>query len=93
MKLVKILLLGFLVISLSCCGDTKVINGVEYDTYGLISADQDKNLDIEYRPIWGNIIWGSLLCETIIAPIYFFGFSMFEPVGLLPRNLPKGALE
>jgi len=31
--------------------------------------------------IWGNIIWGVILFVTVIAPIYFFGFSMFEPIG------------
>jgi len=62
------------------CGDTKTINGVVYDTYGLINVEK-KNLDIAYEPIWGNIIWGIILVETIIAPIYFFGFSMFEPIG------------
>ena len=70
------------VFALSGCGDTKVIGGVEYDTYGLISQVTDPpNPDIKYKPIWGNIVWGCILIETVIAPIYFFGFSMFEPVG------------
>ena len=68
------------VFSLSGCGSSKVIDGVEYDTQGLISwVIGPPNPEIKYKPIWGNIIWGCILFETIIGPIYFFGFSMFEP--------------
>ncbi len=88
MKIVCLVLSLFLFISLYGCGNTKVINGIEYDTYGLINQDSKKNPDVEYEPIWGNIVWGALLAETIVAPIYFFGFSMFEPVG--PKSTVKG---
>jgi len=91
-KIVSFILIILLTCSLSCCGDTKIIDGIEYDTYGLISEDMDKNPNIEYKPIWGNIIWGSILCETIIAPIYFFGFSMFEPVGSKQSTKQKGVI-
>lgn len=63
------------------CAQSKVIDGVEYDTHGLFNKDDKKNPNIQYELCWGNIIWGAVLCETIIAPIYFYGFSMWEPVG------------
>lgn len=69
----------------SACADTKVINGVEYGTYGLINRDEVKNQNIQniqYNMSTGNFIWGILLCESIVFPIYFFGFSLYEPVGL-----------
>lgn len=66
------------------CGDTKVINGIEYDTYGLLNGDDKKNPEIQYEVIWGNVVWGAILFETIVAPVYFFGFSLFEPVGPKP---------
>ena len=66
----------------SGCGNTKVVNGVEYDTYGLMDKDEKKNEKIQYEIIWGNVIWGVILCETLIAPVYFFGFSLWEPVGV-----------
>ena len=47
----------------------------------VINKDDMKNPNVEYRLIPGNIIWGCLLVETIIAPIYFFGFSIYEPIG------------
>ncbi len=76
--------------SLLGCGDQKVIGGIKYDTYGLMNADAKKNETIEYEVIWGNVVWGCVLCETLVAPVYFFGFSLFEPVG--PKGAVKGAV-
>jgi hypothetical protein len=70
------------------CGHNMTINGKERKTIGLINVALNdptlfeiKHPDTKYKVIWGNVIWGALLFETIIAPIYFYGFSMFEPVG------------
>jgi len=63
------------------CADDLVVDGKRYETYGLFNKDEVRNLDMEYELVWGNIIWGALLFETALAPIYFFGFSMWEPVG------------
>ena len=84
----------FIVCMLTCCGDNKTIDGFEYTTYGLINENSKKNPNIEYRLIWGNVVWGCILSETIIAPIYFFGYSTFEPVGFLSESekFPKGAV-
>ncbi len=63
------------------CGNTKNIGGINYDTYGLFDKDEKKDPGIQYKIVWGNVIWGAILFKTIIAPIYFYGFSMWEPVG------------
>ena len=81
MKAVAILMCLIMVLLLTVsCGSDKTIDGHKYETYGLLTKDT-KDPDIKYKPIWGNVIWGCLLFETIIAPVYFFGFSMYEPVG------------
>lgn len=78
-------LLSFLSLATSGCGNTKTINGVEYDTYGLLNEDEGKNPNIRYSVIWGNVVWGVLLSVFFLIPaVYFFGFSLFEPVA------PKG---
>lgn len=75
------------------CGSTKNIEGVTYDTQGLIStALGNANPKIEYKPIWGNIIWGAILFTTVIAPVYFYGFSMFEPVGIKNPDKIRGSI-
>lgn len=82
-----------LVFTLSACGSNMVLSdkGVtkEYGTIGLfnMAVDDDSVIEmkypnIQYRIIWGNVIWGVILSETLIFPVYFFGFSCLEPVGL-----------
>lgn len=79
-KLLIVLICSLLLFS--ACSSPKVINGVKYDTYGLINQDENKNPNIKYKVVWGNVIWGAILVETVVAPIYFFGFDLFEPVGV-----------
>ena len=74
------------------CGDAKVINGVKYDTYGLFDESEKKNPDIEYRIIVGNVVLSVLLFETFVAPIYFAGFSIYEPVGAKDPNKIIGSI-
>ena len=62
------------------CGDNKTINGKTYTTYGLLNKEDNRNENIQYKIIYGNIVWSVILCQTIIAPIYFLGFSMYEPI-------------
>lgn len=77
--------------TLTGCGNTKSIDGKEYDTYGLLNRDTKKNNNIEYEVIIGNLILGILFVETIIAPIYFFGFDLFQPIGK-KGNIEKGVI-
>ena len=88
----------FLCLSILClfsygCGDTKVIEGIEYDTYGLLNKEDNRNPEIKYRLITGNAVWSVLLCSTVAAPIYFIGFSIYEPVRKKYPNEPKGVMQ
>ena len=78
--------------SIVSCGDKKEIGGHTYDTYGFINKSEKRNPDVEYRLIIGNIVWSVLLVETVIAPIYFWGFSIYEPVGVKDKDAPIGAV-
>ncbi len=89
-KIIAIIIILVFLASFLGCADTKIIDGVEYDTYGLLNEDEKRNPDIQYEIVWGNIIWGVIFFETIVAPIYFFGFSMWEPVG--KKTLIKGEI-
>ena len=73
---------------LTACGSNMVIQGKKVETVGIVnmfindsSVMAVKEPGIKYKVIWGNVIWGAVLFGTVIAPIYFWGFSMFEPVG------------
>lgn len=95
-QLIKILIVLLVSIALmsmtSGCSDTKEINGVTYDTYGLFNKDEVKNPNIQYKLVIGNIVWSVILFETIVAPIYFLGFDMYEPVGPKSKDTPIGAI-
>lgn len=63
------------------CGQPRVINGKEYETIGLVDMlNGDKDPCIKYRVSVGNVIWGAILFTTIVAPIYFYGFSCMNPI-------------
>lgn len=82
MKKVMIVCLLVTLFFISACADSKKIDGKVYEPVGLVHVliQSDKYSPIiEYKPVWGNIIWGTIGIETIIAPIYFFGFAMLEP--------------
>lgn len=72
---------------LTACAESKVINGKEYEPYGLFDMNSVKSDSIKYEISWGNVVWGAVLFETAVAPIVFFGFYLWEPVGL--KNQPN----
>lgn len=74
----KLALAAVLAVSLSGCGDPAVIDGKYISTYGIAG---DPVPCIKYRVVVGNVIWGIVLSETVIAPIYFAGWSLYEPIG------------
>lgn len=65
------------------CGSSKIINGKEKETYGIFNKEEVRDPTVKYSLIIGNVVWGIILVETIIAPVYFFGFSIYEPVCLI----------
>ena len=84
-KIILVLILVIMLVSISsCCFTSKMeIGGQVYDTYGLINKDENRDPSVEYELSWGNIVLGAVFCETVIAPIWFFGFDLWEPVGLV----------
>jgi len=78
---------------LSACGaDEQVIGGVKYDTYGVLNKEQSHNPKIQYEVSGWSIFWSVILVQTIIAPIYFIGFDLYEPVGPKDPNWVPGQL-
>ena len=89
-KITSVIFVFMFLITVCACGDPKNINGTVYQTYGIASEDTDKNEDIEYRMIVGNVVWSVLLCETFVFPIYFVLFSLYEPIGPKDSDRIKG---
>lgn len=79
-KIAMIMAMLMCVSCLTACGNDKIIDGKMYETKGILTLDE-KDPNIQYKVIVGNVVWSVLLCETFVFPIYFVGFSLYEPVG------------
>lgn len=86
----SLLLLASLCLCLTGCNNHKVIDGVDYDVFGVLNQDEKKNPDIEYKMSVGSIVAAVLLSETIIVPIYVVLIDLWEPIGKKPTI--KGAV-
>lgn len=78
-KAIAVLLLAVLMLGAVSCGTDRRINGRVCETYGLLNKDDIRCPGVRYCTIAGNVFWGIVLVETIVAPVYFFGFSVREP--------------
>jgi len=79
-KIITMLLCVAFLFVASSCGEGRTVGGKYCDTYGLLNKHEVKCDNVQYRTIVGNVVWGIILVETVVAPIYFFGFSLYEPI-------------
>jgi len=94
-----ILLLFMFVLTFGCGSDKSIsiktkdseVKTYTFQQYGVFDMNK-RNPKVEYKVIWGNVFWGIILCETIVAPIIFFGWYLYEPIGLAVEGEP-GALK
>lgn len=76
-----VLLVGLLFVS---CAEEKTIDGVTYRPYGLLNEDTQKNPNINYEVSGWALFSGIVWVETVIVPVYVFGYNLWEPVGKKP---------
>ena len=89
----KVLLSLVIVLALfTSCARPKTIDGLTYRPYGLFNAESVANDSIYYEASPGSVICGIIFCETIIAPVYIFGWRTMEPVGKINPKL-KGVIQ
>lgn len=71
---------------LAGCGRPQYLgSGAEqkyYPTYGLFNDVSSRSKNVCYETSVGNVIWSILLFETVVFPVYFIGWSLFNPVRL-----------
>jgi len=90
-KTVLCVLAMVIMLSTVSCGRNLQIKEKTYGTYGLVNKTEMCNPDIEYRLIAGNLVLSVILCETVVIPIYFICFSLWEPAGA-KGQVEKGVL-
>lgn len=78
----KRILISILLASvLSACGSPIDYNGKHYPTVGVVNSVDKQSEKMCYEVSVGNVIWSIILIETIVAPIYFVGWSLWNPIG------------
>jgi len=85
-KLVALALIAS--IALAGCGDPRSLptgpkgEMKDYPTYGLFNENTAKSDKVCYEVSVGNVVWSIILIETIVMPVYFIGWSLFNPVSV-----------
>ena len=80
--------------ALTACGaDERTIDGVTYGTYGVFNQDEMRNPNIQYELSGWSIFWSVLLCETVVVPVYFIGWDLYQPVGKKNPNWVPGQVK
>jgi hypothetical protein len=80
-KIVGIIAAASLALVLSGCAGPESICGTKYEPYGLFTLDQ-ANPKVHYSVSVGSIAVGVIFFETIIAPVYVFGWDLFQADGV-----------
>lgn len=80
--------------TLTACGaENKVISGVEYGTYGLVNDDEVSNPNIHYEVSGWSVFWSIVLAETVVAPIYFIGWDLYQPIAQKDPSWVRGQVK
>lgn len=69
-------------VALAGCADSKVIGDKTYEPYGFANENARKDPNVNYEPDFWSVVWGFVFVETIIVPVYVFGWNFMEPVSL-----------
>lgn len=89
----KLIYTAILCSMLCACGaEPKTIDGVTYGTYGIANQDEMKNPNIRYNISGWSLFWSFVFCETIVVPIYFIGWDLFQLDGKKDPNGIKGSI-
>lgn len=77
MKRVSFILL--LVLLASCGSSIQTRDGKIVECYGLMDQHKVKVDGIRYDTSIANVIWGVILVETIVVPVWLFGYKLYCP--------------
>lgn len=80
-KIVAGMMLGMMLVTMTGCGKdwTDPKTGKTYTTRGLINGKEE---GVKYEVSTGNVIWTIITGGGLIGPVYFLGFSIWNPIGL-----------
>ena len=65
---------------LAGCDNNKNIEGKNYPVFGIANQEAQRDPNVIYEISAGSVIWGIILCETIVVPVYIIGWDLWQPV-------------
>ncbi len=93
-KLIATVALVAATLALTGCGaDPKTIDGITYGTFGLANEKEMRNEKIQYEISGWSIFWSVIFCETIVVPVYFIGWDLYQPIGRRDPNWVPGQVK
>ncbi|MCW8965775.1 MAG: hypothetical protein OQK82_03680 [Candidatus Pacearchaeota archaeon] len=85
MKKILSLVLICSVLLTSCADSLTYVNGqgqsVTAKSTGIFNKEK-RDPNVNYELCVGNVVWTVILCETLVMPLYFVGWSIMEPVSV-----------
>lgn len=80
----KIILLIISLLAFSSCAHEIHYTNKEGETkiaqpYGILNPEA-KDTSVQYKVSTGNVIWGCILFETIVAPVVIVGWYLYTPI-------------
>jgi hypothetical protein len=80
----KLLMVSTLCLALAGCGGNTIPTGKGgvYESYGFANESTYKSKRVCYRISPASVILAFLFSETIVVPLYFIGFDLFDPIRL-----------
>jgi hypothetical protein len=84
MKIISVIIAVLFLIT--GCGSPKELtvegHTKKYPTYGFLNENSSKSSNVCYEISIGNVLWSIVLWETVVAPVYFIGYSLYNPVSV-----------
>ena len=87
-RLTGLLVALLFVISTGCASDFKTADGRTYSSVGVITMNE-KNPCLKYRAVVGNVLLAAFFLPSVVLPVYFVGFSMWEPYSVKQSCMKK----
>ncbi len=79
-KLLILMLIGVMMVSTVGCVRSVEVDGRKVSSYGFANKS-DAVEGIQYEVSIRNAIWSILALETVVAPVLYFMFYVWTPVG------------
>jgi hypothetical protein len=86
----KLLMVSTLCLALAGCGGNTVIRtgkGGVYESYGFANDSTYHSKHVCYRISPASVILAFIFSETIVVPLYFIGFDLFDPIRLKQKMI------